>query len=76
MEPYKTKNPSNFWFEGFYIISYYDYYEYNRTSLGFDERLLDDFDVSIIVFISLVYINFFLFVSTKVNLFSEIYKFF
>lgn len=70
-----TKKPSDFRSEGFHKYLFYDYYEYNRTSLVFDERLELD-DVILIVFISLLYINFFLFVSTNINLFYRFTKYF
>ena len=50
----KTKNPSNLSSKGFhkYLI---DYYEYNRTSLIFDERLLDELNILITIFITFIF---------------------
>jgi hypothetical protein len=53
MKPYKTKNPSNISSKGFFNIFLLEYYEHDRTSLIFDERLDELEDVLIIVFIIL-----------------------
>ena len=59
MKPYKTKNPSNISSKGFFNIFLLEYYEHDRTSLIFDERLDELEDVLIIVFIILLYILYF-----------------